>query len=152
MPVDVWLVIDDRHEVTDDQGKHEVLVHPQTVTLQRPAIFVQVSFTLFTFIKIQEGQGMGRSDGKLTDKIWDKIKNVIFYFIDRMSMMREVLNERNLRIGYEFIIFVSILHFLLLLKPADKIMEPVGLTTNVIPEVNFCEIVEVSDNLSVPSY
>ena len=56
MPVDVWLVIDDRHEVADDQGKHEVLVHPQTVTLQRPAIFVQVSFILFTFIKIQEVQ------------------------------------------------------------------------------------------------
>ena len=147
MPVDVWLVIDDRHEVADDQGKHEVLVHPQTVTLQRPAIFVQDSFTCLHSSSIQvsrqEGQrqGMGRSDGKLTDKIWDKIKNVIFNFFDRMSTMREVLNERNFHIGYEFIIFVSILHFLLLLKPADKIMEPVGLTTNVIPEVNFCEIV-----------
>ena len=73
MPVDVWLVIDDRHEVADDQGKHEVLVHPQTVALQRPAIFVQVSFTLFTF-KIQEArQGIGRSNGKLTATIWDEI-------------------------------------------------------------------------------
>ena len=55
MPVDVWLVIDDRHEVADDQGKHKVLVHPQTVALQRPAIFVQVSFTLFTFYNKARG-------------------------------------------------------------------------------------------------
>ena len=55
LPVDVWLVIDDRHEVADDQGKHKVLVHPQTVALQRPAIFVQVSFTLFTFYNKARG-------------------------------------------------------------------------------------------------
>ena len=59
MPVDVWLVIDDRHEVADDQGKHKVLVHPQTVALQRPAIFVQVSFTLFTFYNTGFSSGIG---------------------------------------------------------------------------------------------
>ena len=45
-----------------------------------------------------------------------------------------------MRIGYEVIIFEAVLHLLLLPKPADKFMEPIGSTTNVMLEVKFCEI------------
>ena len=34
--MDVGLEVDDVDDVKDDEGGHEVLVHAQTVTLQRP--------------------------------------------------------------------------------------------------------------------